>query len=67
MSEMIREPLPQDRTVKHQVRSEPSVALPKGGKYRDSLPFPFARNATVTYPDTGESGDAYDVEAFLDA
>ena len=33
----------------------------------DSLPLPLVINAIRKYPDTGESGDAYDAETFLEA
>jgi hypothetical protein len=35
-------------------------------RYGESLPLRFVRNVPRTYPDTGESGDAYDAEAYLD-
>jgi hypothetical protein len=55
-----------DLTVKHQEMSELNAASFKRGKYRDGLSFLFIGNVMRTYPDTGESGDAYDAEAFLD-
>lgn len=51
----------------HQGRSELAVASLKGKDRRDGLSFSLVRNGVETYPDTGESGDAYDAEAFLDA
>lgn len=33
---------------------------------RDALSFLFVRNSIGNYPDTGESGDAYDAELFVE-
>jgi len=52
--------------VRGERRSELGIASLKGAEYRDGLHFPFAWNTIRMYPDTGESGDAYDAETFLD-
>ena len=65
--EVISVPLRQDQFVKYEQRSELRVALLKGRVRPNSLSFSLSRNGVGTYPDTGESGEAYDAEAFLDA
>lgn len=56
-----------DQSVKHQGRSEPRVALLNGRDRGNRLSLSFIRDGFGMYPDTGESGDAYDAEAFLEA
>ena len=41
----------------------PTRTGPGADKFEGSLSFPLIRSAIRDYPDTGESGDAYDVEA----
>jgi hypothetical protein len=60
-----------DRKLSADTSNESPEAFPKGcwgtGKgFADSLWFLSAENAVGTYPDTGESGDAYDAEALVD-
>jgi hypothetical protein len=52
--------------VEPQEKSELNAALFKRRKHLDHLWLLFFGNVRRTYPDTGESGDAYDAEAFLD-
>jgi hypothetical protein len=44
----------------------PNVACPTGNEFEDSLSFLSVKSAMGVYPDTGESGDAYNVEALND-
>jgi hypothetical protein len=37
----------------------------KGNMVEDSVPIPHVRNTIGVYPDTGESGEAYDAESIL--
>jgi hypothetical protein len=53
--------------VEAQQGSELNAALFKRRKHQDGLSLLFFGNVKRAYPDTGESGDAYDAEAFLDA
>ena len=55
------------RTVKHQEGSELNADRFERRNYRDRVSFLFVGNFMRTYPDTGESGDAYDAEVFLDS
>lgn len=58
---------PADLTVMSE-RSSQRSADPFGKEeHPDRLPFSFFVNAIGKYPDTGESGDAYDAETFLEA
>ena len=57
------------RTAKQPERPELNATQYRRRKYADGLLFLFLGNVMRTYPDTGESGDAYDaevLEAFLD-
>ena len=44
----------------------PRGSLGTGKRFADRLWFLSAKNTVGTYPDTGESGDAYDAEAVVD-